>query len=307
MPNPSTLTLGLVARSQYGPLKDGSIWPGWLLVGVEVAPMHRLFDRMIKNIEFDVSEMAIVTYLQGKEIGKPLTAIPIFPLRVHFRMARFSTTLTQVSHRQRTSMASAWASAPTRVLAGVWAGCFVGVRRRSQQHHLGAQRQRAPGRVPESVQHKLLKGANLGEMLINGEIAAAIGLQGVDAPNVKTLIDSPRQAQAEWYAKTGVFPINNTIVVKDELLAADPSLAASLFAAFREAKHRYLGQLKANGAQGRDQEVDLRFMEIVGDDPLPVGIEANRSALETVVEYSVDQGVISRRFSVDELFAGASD
>src|SRR5438309_11654902 len=81
-PTDKQLKLGIVARSQYASLKDGSVKPrGATLECVEVAPMPRLFDRMIKEREFDVSEMAIVTYLQGKEFGEPFTAIPIFPLR----------------------------------------------------------------------------------------------------------------------------------------------------------------------------------------------------------------------------------
>src|SRR5438046_6304418 len=81
-PNDKTLKLGIVARSQYAALKDGSVKPrGATLECIEVAPMPRLFDRMIKDREFDVSEMAIVTYLQGKEFGESFTAIPIFPLR----------------------------------------------------------------------------------------------------------------------------------------------------------------------------------------------------------------------------------
>src|SRR5438046_9624923 len=81
-PNDKTLKLGIVARSQYAALKDGSVKPrGFALECVEVAPMPRLFNRMSKDHEFDVSEMAIVTYLQGKEFGLPFTAIPVFPLR----------------------------------------------------------------------------------------------------------------------------------------------------------------------------------------------------------------------------------
>jgi len=140
-------------------------------------------------------------------------------------------------------------------------------------------------------------------MLTSGEIAAAIGLMGVDSPEVKPLISNARQAQADWFRKTGVFPINNTIVVKDELLASDPDLAASLFTAFKEAKADYLQRLAAPGDKARDEEADRRFMEIVGDDPLPLGIDANRKALEMIIQFSHDQQIITGKPSVDELFA----
>src|SRR5438270_12436007 len=80
--NEHNLKLGIVARSHYSALKDGSVKPrGINLEVVEVAPMPRLFDRMIADGEFDVSEMAIVTYLQLKEFNLPFTAIPVFPFR----------------------------------------------------------------------------------------------------------------------------------------------------------------------------------------------------------------------------------
>src|SRR5712692_2907818 len=80
--NKRDLKLGIVARSHYSALKDGTVKPrGINLECVEVAPMPRLFDRMIADLEFDISEMAIVTYLQLKEFKLPFTAIPIFPFR----------------------------------------------------------------------------------------------------------------------------------------------------------------------------------------------------------------------------------
>ncbi|MBT3196308.1 MAG: ABC transporter substrate-binding protein, partial [Gammaproteobacteria bacterium] len=76
------IKLGVVARSQYAALKEGIVKPqGASLEVVEVAPMPKLFDRMIQDKEFDVSEMAIVTYFQLKQLGLPFTAIPIFPMR----------------------------------------------------------------------------------------------------------------------------------------------------------------------------------------------------------------------------------
>src|SRR6266540_2826035 len=94
---------------------------------------------------------------------------------------------------------------------------------------------------------RLEKGANLGEMLINGDIAAGIGLMGIDSPRVRPLIGNARQAQADWYQKTGVFPMNNTVVIKNEVLAANPGMPAAIYQAFKQAKDAYLARLKANG------------------------------------------------------------
>jgi 4,5-dihydroxyphthalate decarboxylase len=91
--------------------------------------------------------------------------------------------------------------------------------------------------------------------------------------------------------------------VRDELLASDPGIAEALFTAFKEAKAQYLQRLKAQGAQARDEETDVRFMELVGDDPLPIGVEANRKALEMIIQFCLDQKIISKKPTVEELFA----
>jgi 4,5-dihydroxyphthalate decarboxylase len=298
------LKLGIVARSQYAAFKDGSAnLHGAALETVEVAPMPRLFDRMIKDREFDVSEMAIVTYLQGKEFGEPFTAIPVFPLRAF----PHGTLLYNVNSGVASPKDLEGKKIGVRAYAGtagVWARGLL-------QSEYGVDPARvtwvindiehiAAYRFPSNVE--LIKGANLGEMLTSGEIAAAIGVMGVDSPEVKPLIPNARQTQTDWFHKTGVFPINNTIVVKDELLASDPGIGAALFAAFKDAKARYLQRLRAPGEKSRDEESDLRFMEIVGDDPLPVGVEANRKALEMIAQFSYDQQIITRKPSVDELF-----
>ncbi len=308
-PGERNLKLGIVARSQYAALKDGTVKPrGITLETVEVAPMPRLFDRMIKDREFDVSEMAIVTYLQGREYGLPFTAIPVFPLRAFPHGTMLHNTKSGVSSPKDLEGKKVGVRAYAGT-AGVWARGLLqleyGVDPAKVTWVLNDVEHIDEYRNPENTVFQ--KGANLGEMLINGEIAAGIGLQGVDSPDVKPLIPNPRQAQADWFRRTGVFPINNTMVVKNELLAADPDIAESLYAAFREAKEAYRKRLRDQGATGRDEEADLRFMEIVGDNPLPMGIEPNRKALEMIIQFSYDQKIIRGKPTVDELFVKVRD
>jgi 4,5-dihydroxyphthalate decarboxylase len=266
--------------------------------------MPRLFDRMIKDREFDVSEMAIVTYLQAREYGVPLTAIPVFPLRA-FPQGTIAYNVNAGIQSPKDLEGKRIGVRAYAGTAGVWARGLL-----QSEYDVDPSKVAwivndfehiAEYRFPSNVE--LIKGANLGEMLTSGEIAAAIGVMGVDSPDVKPLIPNARQAQADWFRKTGVFPINNTVVVKDDLLASDASIAASLFEAFREAKTQYLHRLGAPGEKSRDEEADRRFMEIVGDDPLPLGVEANRKAVEMIVQFSYDQKIISRKLSVDDLFA----
>jgi 4,5-dihydroxyphthalate decarboxylase len=101
--------------------------------------------------------------------------------------------------------------------------------------------------------------------------------------------------------------MNHTIVVKDELLQAHPELAADVFDAFVQAKRVYLDRL-TNGGIAKPTKVDAlhrRVMEIIGD-PLPYGVDPNRKMLEELVQSAHEQGIITRRAAVEELFAPAT-
>jgi len=91
------------------------------------------------------------------------------------------------------------------------------------------------------------------------------------------------------------------VVVRNDLLDAHPDLAADLFDALAEAKRRYLDRLKSGGIATPDP-VHVRVMEIAGD-PLPYGIEPNRQMIDSIVQYAVEQRILPRPFSADELFA----
>ena len=146
-------------------------------------------------------------------------------------------------------------------------------------------------------------GMKMADMVAAGELAAAIGGE-VDSPDVKPLIPDAQEAGLAALRRRGHYPINHTVVVKDDLLAAYPDLAVDVFNAFAEAKRRYVERLKA-GAIEKPSEIDRlhqRVMAITGD-PLPYGIAPNRVVLDELIRYSLSQGIISRPVTVDELFA----
>jgi len=120
---------------------------------------------------------------------------------------------------------------------------------------------------------------------------------------VKPLIPNAKEAGFDALRERGLYPINHTVVVKDDLLIANPSLAPDIFNAFAEAKRPYLQRLAAGGIQqpSADDAVFRRVMEMTGD-PLPYGIEPNRRMLEAVMQYALEQGIISRPVAVEELF-----
>ena len=110
------------------------------------------------------------------------------------------------------------------------------------------------------------------DMLVSGELAAAIGVD-VKHPDVRPLIPNPLEAGLAALRRDGHYPINHLVVIKDELIAKHPDLAADVFNTFAESKRRYVERLKT-GKIEKPTEVDKvhqRVMEITGD-PLPYGI-----------------------------------
>jgi 4,5-dihydroxyphthalate decarboxylase len=159
-----------------------------------------------------------------------------------------------------------------------------------------AEWQRPPNVVP------IEKGKTLEGLLLSGDIAAAIGVK-VDAPQVKPLIPNAREAGFDALRQRGLYPINHTLVVRNDRLAAIPGLGPDLFEAFAAGKRRYVARLAAAELDqlSGDDVVFKQVMEITGD-PLPYGIESNRKMLEAVIQYGLEQGIISRPVAVEELF-----
>src|SRR5204862_5811244 len=140
------------------------------------------------------------------------------------------------------------------------------------------------------------------DMLISGELVAAIGVE-TKHPDVRPLISNPLDAGLSALRQRGHYPINHTVVIKDELIAKYPDLAADVFNAFAESKRLYLERLKA-GKIDKPTAVDELHKKVlaIAGDPLPYGIESNRKVIEELIRHARAQGIISKPVTVDGLF-----
>ena len=285
-------------------LKDGSVTaPGVRLEHVEVSPIVAAFRRMVRTLEFDLSEMAITTYLTAKAHGKAFTALPVFVMRQFHHAPIVYNVKSGVQFPKDLEGKKVGVRAYT-VTTGVWARGILATEYGvdldkvtwvvvDEEH---VQEYRKPSNVLERP------GANLGEMLIQGELAAAIGAGQIDSPDVKPLIPNAREAEAAWYRKTGIYPVNHTVVVKDSLLQSDPTLAPRLFGAFKDAKAVFLKQLDAGATLPADAQAIAQRRSVVGDDPLPYGLAKNRKALEAIIQFARDQKILPRAVTPEEMF-----
>ncbi|MGZ5037088.1 MAG: hypothetical protein ACXWG1_06330 [Usitatibacter sp.] len=305
------LKLKTVARTQGNneALKDGTVKPrGFEFDFVEVDPLIDAFRRMVRAREFDVSEMAITTYITARAFGKRITALPIFLMRAFHHGAIKHNVKSGIDSPKALEGRKVGVNRGYTVTTGLWARSILshqyGVDLSKVTWVLSGDEHVAEYRPPANV-IPIEKGRKMGDMLASGELGAAIGVD-IEHPDVKTLIPKPREAGYEALRATGHYPINHLMVVKDELLEANPSLGPAIFEAFAEAKRLYVERLKAGGiAQPTAvDEMHRRVMEITGKDPLPYGIEPNRKMLEEVVASALEQKIITRPVAVEELFPG---
>ena len=297
----------LVTYPHTQPLKDRTIVPRTFTFDFEDVPVIiKAFRRMVRGLEFDISEMAITTYLTAKAHGKAFTAIPIFPMRAFHHGAILYNTKSAVRTPKDLEGKRVGVNRGYTVTTGLWARSILqheyGVDLGKITWVLSGDEHVAEYRPPSNVV-PIEEGRTLEEMLLAGEIAAANGIQA-NSPDIQPLIPNARDAGLIGLRRGGLYPINHTVVVKDDLLAAHPDLARDIFDAFVGAKKIYVDRLKS-GQIGEPTAADKTFASVLAitGDPLPYGIAPNRRELEAVIQYSVEQGILSKPFAVEDVFA----
>jgi 4,5-dihydroxyphthalate decarboxylase len=303
------MLLRTVTRTQGNnqALKDGTVKPRTAgLEFVEVDPLIDAFRRMVRTLEFDVCEMAITTYITARAHGKPMTGLPIFLMRAFHHGAIVHNTKAGIRTPKDLEGKKVGVNRGYTVTTGLWARSILarqyGVDLGKITWVLSGDEHVAEYRPPANVV-PIEKGKKMADLVASGELAAAIGVE-VDHPDVKPLIANAKETAFEALRKTGHYPINHLMVVKNDLLASHPELAPDLFNAFAEAKRLYVERL-ASGKIEKPTAVDemhKRVMDITGRDPLPYGIALNRQALEEVVTSVLEQRIITRPVTVEELF-----
>lgn len=288
-------------------LKDGSVRPKSFDFAFEEVPaIIQAFRRMVRGLEFDISEMAITTYICAKEHGKQFTALPIFLVRAFHHGAIVVNTKLGIRSPKDLEDKKIGVNRGYTVTTGVWARGILqheyGVDINKVTWVLSGDEHVAEYRPPANVV-PIAAGKKLEDMVIAGEIAGAIGVE-INHPDVKPLIPDATEAGFAALRRDGHYPINHTLVVKDELLRAQPGLARDIFDAFNEAKNRYIDQLKSNAIAepSKNDQLYKRVMDITGKDPLAYGVEASRPMIEAVIQYAEEQRILTRHFTVDELF-----
>ena len=298
-----------IAVGNYGvtrPLKNGSVPCGRLqLEHIAVESAVAGMRRMVRNLEFDICEIAFTTYLCAKACGKPITAIPVFITRNFHHWASFYRVDSGIREPKDLEGRLVGVNRGYTVTTGTWArGILAG------EYGLDLEKVTwAPTNdehvtefcPPSNVDYRF-RGKTMADLFAARDIDAAVGDIKANSPGVQPLIPNAREAGFAYFRKTGIYPINHTVAIANSLLEAEPSVAEQLFFAFKAARNAYLaGLTTATELTPADQNV-IELSRVVGD-PFPFGVEANRKPLETLTGFALDQQIIPRRFIPEELFA----
>ena len=309
----SEITLRTVTRTQGNnqALKDGTVVPRGVRFEFEEVPvLIDAFRRMVRGLEYDVSEMALTTYVCARAHGVRFTALPIFLVRAFHHGAILHNVNAGIRSPKDLEGRRVGVNRGYTVTTGVWARNVLqrehGVDLSKITWVLSGDEHVAEYRPPANVV-PIEPGRKMADMLASVELAAAIGVES-DSLNVRPLIPNAKEAGFEALRSRGHYPINHLVVVKDEVLAAHPQVAKQVFEAFAEAKRLYVERLE-NSAIDKPTAVDemhRRVAQITGADPLPYGIAPNRTMLEEAVASMLEQRIITRPVDVDSLFAPAT-
>jgi 4,5-dihydroxyphthalate decarboxylase len=289
---------------------------------IQVVPIIGAFRRMVRDLEFDICEMAPTTYMIARALGAPYIALPIFLMR-RFHHGGFVVRPDAGIKEPKDLEGKKVGVRAYSVTTGVWTrGIFVneyGLDSAKVTWVVDDEEHVTALKLPPNVMHAPA-GKSLQSMMKSGEIQAGftgpagVGRSGppisgwdkasavvADADTYPELIANVEQVEADWYRTSGIYPIHGLIVVKDEHIKRYPWLSRSLMDAFVAAKQPYLEALKRGEG---DKPEDLRYRKFLSlmNDPLPYGMVANRASIEALVTYSLQQKLIPSRPQLDQVF-----
>jgi len=327
------LTLGFISafNERVEPLMNGTVEAE----GIELIPTYshpaETFWRQLKFGEFEVAEMSMSSYFIAKSQGADMIALPVFPSRRLFQTeisCHVDSGITNpedlagrklgVAEYQQT--AALWIRGILEHDFGVSQYKIHWYMERSEEMSHGGATGFKP---PEGISfNRIAPNKSLASTLLDNELDAAhvaspFALQANaldrssritgkgDWSKTKPLFPDRMAEGARFYKQHGFLPVNHTYIIRGDIYKKYPWTAFNLYAGFVKAKvfarEKMLERIPSALFFGPEYAAMTRDM--IGDDPFPFGIKANRAMLDTIASFSYEQGLTPRKMKVEELFA----
>ena len=321
-------SIGITSNPRTWPIIDGAIKPDGIDLVPTVLHPSELFWRQLRFAEFDVAEMSMSSLMMAKSKGDDrFVGIPVFTTRRFFH----TTTLVRRGAKIETpaDLKGKRVGVPEyQQTAALWA-------RGVMQHEFGVPpkdmefwMERPPARShggatgfappPGVTVNQIPPEKNIGGMMLAGELDAVmyylvdpnlIDRSTADLsnhPDIKPLFPDPLAEGVRYYRKTGLYPINHGMVIKRELAEQHPWAIANILKAFSRANdlanRQRIEHVEYHIETGL---VPAETRKAFGTPIISHGVGANRLVLETIAQYSQEQGLTPRLMKLDELFAAS--
>ena len=285
-----------------------------------------IFERMIRQRAFDVSELGMTYFLRTMDFEEPpFVAIPVFPNRCFRHSAIYVNKASGIKRPEDLAGKTIGELAVYGHDAGVMPKGIL-----SDEYGLTPDQCRwivggidfpmepvdfIPQPHPAGVDvTSAAKGSDLGEMLETGEIDALISADVPrcvleKSPRVGRLFEDYEAVERAYFRRTGIFPIMHTVVVRRELAARRPETVRAVYDGFCEAK-RVMAEQYAKGMTFNNMATMLPWFSklidedrgLLGEDWWPYGMAANRKAVDAVLRYHHEQGLTKRRLTCEDIF-----
>lgn len=299
-------------------LKEGTVKPD----GIDLTVLTDMTSdvrhwRMIRNREFDVAELSMSNYLMAKYKGLPFAAIPVF-LHRRFRHGFIFLNATKNIRKPTDMIGKKVGLRNFQLTANLWIRGIL-----EHDYDVPHRSIRWFKQDDEEVEwtppsgldiQRVRANQNVETMLLEGELDALIHPELIQAilnkdKRVSRLFPAYRDLEIDYFKRTGIFPIMHTTAIKQEIVEKFPWVPLNLMQAFEESKKTAYKRLE------NPRIVPLAWFrhfqeeqdDILGPDPWAYGLnDTNRKNLETLMQYSQEQGLLGRKMSLDELFINSA-
>ena len=308
------LTLATGDYESIRALKEGTVQPD----GIELTVLTNMTSdtrhwRMLRNREFDIAELSMSNYLMAKYTGLPFTAIPVF-LHRRFRHGFIFLNTSKGIKKPADLLGRRVGLRNFQATANLWIRGILehehGLPHRSV-HWFKQDEEEVDWTPPADLDiQRIPAGKSVETMLVEGELDALIHPEIIQPildkdHRVSRLFPNYRDLEIDYYKRTEIFPIMHTTAIKQEIVDKYPWVAINLMQAFEESKKAAYKRME------NPRIVPLAWFrsfleeqeELLGHDPWVYGLgEMNRNSLETLMQYSREQGLLGRKMSLEELF-----
>jgi 4,5-dihydroxyphthalate decarboxylase len=327
------LTLGFISafNERVEPLMNGTV----KAEGIELIPTYshpaETFWRQLKFGEFEVAEMSMSSYLIAKSQGADMIALPVFPSRRLFQ--------TELSYHADSGITKPEDLAGKKLgvaeyqqTAALWIRGILEhdfdvsqykihwyMERSEEMSHGGATGFKPP---PGISFNRIAPNKSLASTLLDNELDVAhiaspfvlqanaldrssrIGGKG-DWSNIRPLFPDRMAEGSRFYKKHGFLPVNHTYIIRGDIYKKYPWVAFNLYTGFVKSKALAREKMMERIPSGLffGPEYAAMTRDLIGDDPFPFGIKANRAMLDMIIGFSHEQGLTPKKLAIEELFA----